>query len=377
MSTRSNSVHLSIAILVCLFLTSVLGASAFAEGTSLPGLTQTESMELLYTDGFSVDCYDGGYQLITMNFDGRQLFTVPEGAEIPTDVPEGATILQLPLSNVVLSTSAGISQVAAIGGLDSVHMVSMKASSCYIEPVVERLNDGRLTTLGDELDYEYLVEHNTSLCVFNGEIDDAVAEKLDGLGIAWFLDHSNRENHPLARVEWTKLYGALLGLDDEAQAVFDENKAIVDALNFDEMSGKTAVAFFINSKGVPQVYNMGDYTCKMIEMAGGTPYPSDLGVGETGRTKMELEAFLTMCKDADYIIYTAGAMGGTPLTVQDIVDRCELIADFKAVADGNVWTSTPNYFQVADALGNMIGELNQILNGAPADTELEYFYHLD
>lgn len=376
MITRSRSA-LSLVVAFCLLLTMVFGVSAWAESIDFSQLTQTGSMELLYTDGFSIDSYEGGYQMITMHFDGRQLLTVPEGAAIPENIPEEVTVLQLPLHNIVLSTSAGISQVAAIDGLDYVHMVSMKASSCYIEPVVERLNDGRLVTLGDELDYEYLVENNVSLCVLSGEIDDSVAEKLDTLGIAWFLDHSNREDHPLARVEWTKLYGALLGLEEQAQMIFDENKAIVDGLNFDEMSGKTAVAFFINSKGVPMVFNMGDYTCKMIEMAGGTPYPSDLGVGETGRTKMELEAFLSMCKDADYIIYTAGAMGGVPTTVQDIIDRCELISDFKAVAEGNVWTSTPNYFQVADALGNMIGELNQILNGADPDTQLEYFYHLD
>lgn len=376
MITRSRSA-LSLIFAFCLLLTMVFGVSAWAESVDFSQLTQTGSMELLYTDGFSIDSYEGGYQMITMHFDGRQLLTVPEGAAIPENIPEEVTVLQLPLHNIVLSTSAGISQVTAIDGLDYVHMVSMKASSCYIEPVVERLNDGRLVTLGDELDYEYLVENNVSLCVLSGEIDDSVAEKLDTLGIAWFLDHSNREDHPLARVEWTKLYGALLGLEEQAQSIFDENKAIVDGLNFDEMSGKTAVAFFINSKGVPMVFNMGDYTCKMIEMAGGTPYPSDLGIGETGRTKMELEAFLSMCKDADYIIYTAGAMGGVPTTVQDIIDRCELISDFKAVAEGNVWTSTPNYFQVADALGNMIGELNQILNGADPDTQLEYFYHLD
>lgn len=358
-----------------LVLMMIFAVSAVAEAPA--SLVQTGSMELLYTEGFTVDYFEGGYKLITMSFNGNRYLTVPEGADVPDGIAEDIMILQIPLKNVVLSTSAGISQVAAIEALDQVHMVSMKASGCYIDSVKERLEDGRLITLGDELDYEYLVEHGVSMCVFGGEIEDETAEKLQGLGIAWILDHSNREDHPLARVEWTKLYGVLFDQEDKAQAVFDENKAIVDGLNFDEMSGKTAVAFFINSKGVPMVYNMGDYTCRMIEMAGGQPYPAELGVGETGRTKMELETFLTMCKDADYIIYTAGAMGGVPMSVQDIVDRCELVGDFKAVADGNVWTSTPNYFQVADALGNMIGELNQILNGAPADTELEYFYHID
>ena len=37
-----------------------------------------------------------------------------------------------------------------------------------------------------------------------------VAEKLKELGINYILDQSTYEDHPLGRVEWAKLYAALV-----------------------------------------------------------------------------------------------------------------------------------------------------------------------
>ena len=48
----------------------------------IPGLTYDHSMELSYAEEFSVDYYNDGYALITINQEG-QFLVVPEGKKAP------------------------------------------------------------------------------------------------------------------------------------------------------------------------------------------------------------------------------------------------------------------------------------------------------
>ena len=58
---------------------------------------------------------------------------------------------------------------------------------------------------------------------------DEVLAKLDELGIPYIADSQHLENHPLGRVEWVKLVGALLDMEDEADAYFNEEVERVQA----------------------------------------------------------------------------------------------------------------------------------------------------
>ena len=72
-----------------LFLTTILlfactvgvqAAEENASPVSIPGLTYDHGMELSYATGFSVDYYNDGYALITIDQEGEFLL-VPEGKE--------------------------------------------------------------------------------------------------------------------------------------------------------------------------------------------------------------------------------------------------------------------------------------------------------
>ena len=85
-------------------------------------------------------------------------------------------------------------------------------------------------------------------------------------GIPYIIDYSSYEEHPLGRVEWIKFYGALLGKEDEAKAIFDEEKKIVDEIKEGENTGKTVAFFYITSNNLVQVKKSSDYIPKMIEI---------------------------------------------------------------------------------------------------------------
>jgi iron complex transport system substrate-binding protein len=113
---------------------------------------------------------------------------------------------------------------------------------------------------------------------------------------------------------------------------------------------------------------------KMVTIAGGK-YILDgkIGVGKTGTTKMEPEAFYAEAGDADIIIYI-WSMGGKPSTLSDFTARSTVLADMKAVKNGNVWCTTPDFFQTSSTIGNIISDINKVLTADENSATDTYTY---
>lgn len=365
-------VPMLIALLAALALTPAL---ALAEGAALGGLTRTGSMELEYAKQFSLDYYEGGYQLITLA-DGMRILTVPEGADTPANLPGDVTVLKQPLCDLLVSSTPITSLISALGRLDSVKYTTTDADGWYIEDVRSAVESGALTYIGSyrEPDFELLAAGMPEFGVFTTMLDNAsdVAEKLTEMGLAYMRDYSTFEEHPLGRVEWIKLYGALLGADAEAQAIYDAQKRQVESLG-SAQTGKTCAIFYITSNGALHVRNGNDYIAHMLKLAGGEYVPGDFNPEGTGVAEMGLEDFYDRAAEADCLLYL-GSMGGKPQTMDEMVARWELLSEFKAVREGNVYSTTPDFFQVSDALGDIIADMNRMLTGD--DAALTYLFRL-
>ena len=68
----------------------------------------------------------------------------------------------------------------------------------------------------------------------------------------------------------------------------------------------------------------------------------------------------------------------TALTsVSELLAKSELLADFKAVKDGNVWCTGKNLFQETTGLGTMIEDIHTILTTEDDSLdELNYMHKL-
>ena len=335
--------------------------------------------ELLYAKNFNVYNYEDGYKLLTLKNDTKYL-VVPEGKTAPSDLVDGITVVQLPIQNLLISSTPTTSLINAMGDLDKIKFTTQKESGWYIDAVVNNMKDGKLVYVGEYKapDYELLAENKPTMSVFSTMLETVpeVVEKLKELNIPYMLDFASEEAHPLARVEYTKLYGALIGTSEEnINKVFDDQVKYVDEISKVERTGKTAVIFYITSKGALYVRNAGDYVTKMLDLAGGDYINPELGPDKTGNTKMEFEEFFATCKDADFIIYI-WSMGGKPENMTQFLEKSELLSEFKAVKENNVWCTTPDFFQIADTLGYMVADINKMLTSTEADEQFTYLFRL-
>jgi len=343
-------------------------------------LVLDHSMELKYAKFFSVDYYKGGYKIAKVQNtpdDFSVMLIVPENMSVPEDAPENAVILQQPVNNILVSSTPVTSLINAIGALDAISLTTYDVDSWYIDDVKKALTDNRLTYIGDYKtpDYEKIVAQGTTFAFFSTMLTDDVKAQLTSLGVDVVLDQSAQEDHPLGRVEWAKLYGAIFNREEAAEEVFNTQDSYVEELLKAEKTGKSVAMFYITSKGALYARNADDYMAKMLEIAGGEYALSDVGVGETGTAKMELEAFYDKAKDADYIIYI-WSMGGKPETLNDFVERAAILSDMKAVQNGNVWCTTPDYFQIQNTIGSMINDIHLMLTADASTDRLTYLFKL-
>ena len=334
------------------------------------------AMALQYAKCFSVDYYKGGYKLIkTAN--GTEMLIVPEGMSVPAEIGESVFVLRQPVTNILVSSTPTTSLINAIGALDAISLTTYDVDSWYIDSVKDALKAGKMTYIGkyQSPDYEKIAASGCDFAVFSAMLTEDVAEQLKRLGVRVLLDMAAEEEHPLARVEWMKLYGAMFNLEEEANRLVQEQVDYVNKIAELEASGKSVAIFYITSKGALYARNADDYMAKMVDLAGGSYALSDVGVGKSGTINMEKEAFYDKAKDADYIIYV-WSLGGKPQTMADLIARADILADFKAVKEGRVWCTTADFFQISNTLGSMINDVHLMLEADENVDTLTYLFKL-
>ena len=346
----------------------------------IPGLTYDHSMELSYAEEFSVDYYNDGYALITINQEG-QFLVVPEGKKAPKGLEKDITVIQQPLNNIYLVATSAMDLFRAIDGIDSIRLSGTQENGWYIQEAKDAMESGKMIYAGkyNAPDYELILSKGCDLAIESTMIyhKPEVKEKLEQFGIPVLVEHSSYESHPLGRTEWLKLYGVLLGKEDLADKLFQEQVDKLKAIEDSESTGKTVAFFYINSVGAANVRKSGDYVSKMIELAGGKYIFNDLGAEEDNSLStmnMQMEEFYAGAKDADYIIYNS-TIDGELTDISQLLEKSSLLADFKAVKDGNVWCTNQNLFQETMELGTMIEDIHTMLTSDDPDLDTLTYMH--
>ena len=360
------------------------GEKELTEGPAISKeLTCKCSMDTEYAEEFRVDYYEdangASYTLLQTIPDETVILVVPEGGNVPGDLDESVIVLKKPVKNLYLVASAAMDMFVNLDALDSIRFSGQKKENWYIPEAAAAMEKGDILYAGkySKPDYELIVSNGCSMAIENTMIFHSpdVIEQLGNFGIPVIVDYSSSESHPLARVEWIRFYGALLGLEDKADEIYREQSELVNSIESEDKTDLTVAYFYITSNNLVQVRKTTDYIPKMIEIAGGKYIFDETEDDGTNRStiNMQLEEFYDKAKDTDVLIYNSSIDGGVE-SVDELIGKWELLKDFKAVKEGNVWCTTNDMYQQSLSIGYMTEDIHAILGGN--EEGLHYIYKL-
>ena len=381
MRKRGMALFLSLLLLLAPACSPAEGGADWERDTDISSeLEYEDSMELLYAEKFSVDYYTGGFALITINSSERYL-VVPEGESSPEDLEKDITVLYQPLDRIYLVASAVMDMFISMDSLDVIRFTGTKAEGWYLEEARQAVESGDILYAGNYSapDYEQILAEGCDLAIENTMIyhTPEVKEQLERFGIPVMVDYSSYETEPLGRTEWVKLYGLLAGREEEAAGAFAGQQEAFASVGNAEDTGKTVAFFYITNSGEVNVRKASDYLPKMIELAGGRYVFSDLGAEDdtaSSTVSLQMEEFYAAAREADYLIYNS-TIDGELSSVEELFGKSELLENFKAVGEGNVYCTTRDLYQSSMELGTMIADIHGMLNGE--EDSLTYLYRLD
>ena len=349
------------------------------EAPEIAGLTFSYTTPLKYAECFTIYNYEDGYMLIDIPESGTY-FVVPENGEVPEGLDEDYIVLQKPLDRIYLAATSAMALFNAVGSLDNIKFSGTNASGWYIDEAVEAMEEGSIVYAGkySAPDYESLVDGDCDLAIESTMIyhTPKVKEMIEELDIPVLVDRSSYESHPLGRTEWVKVYAALTDKEEEAEEFFDKQAEVIEELKDFENTGKTVAFFYVNTDGSVVIRNPEDYIPKMIEIAGGKYVFEDIQTTQTGTSfSITMEEFYAEAVDADYLIYN-GSIDNPIASVDELIAKNSLFENFKAVKEGNVWTTGRSFYQRTDIVGEMISDVNNMLKGS-TDTEMTFLTKVD
>lgn len=324
------------------------------------------------------------------------------------------TVLQQPLTTTYVAASAVMAPLCDLGAVSQIRFSGLREEGWYVDEARTAMEKGSMLFAGkySEPDYETLLREGCDLALESTMIyrSPEVIEKLSALGIPVYIDYSSYEPHVLGRLEWIRVYGALFGHEEKAQQWYASERDRIRAIQKDaetssgeaSQSGKsteksetktsrnskneassigtssgragtdttadlrpTVVYFYVNSSGQIQVRQPHDYIPELLELAGArylAPDMKGLSGSRKSNVTVSLEDFYSSCRDADYLIYSATL--DRPLSsIQELLGKNALFADFKAVKEGHVYTTDKDFYQLSDRMADFAEDVRQMLQG--------------
>ena len=361
---------------------AALALSGCTAASSAPAHTEAlvfdHSYPLDYAAQFTADCYtDGSILLTTPESDAKFLVRPEDAAELEV-VPDDVTILRQPVQNIYLVSTSVMDLFIHLDALDSITLSGTQAEDWYLDEAKQAMESGRIAYAGkySAPDYERILAADCGLAIENTMIyhTPEVKEQLERFDIPVLVERSSYESGPLARMEWIKFYGLLLGKVELAEQAFARQVERIAPLLDQPSTGKRCAFFSITANNLANVRKGGDYVAQMIGMAGGDYVFADLTDSGNNLSTMNLplEDFYAGAKDADVLIYNS-TIEGVVHTTEELIAKCSLLADFKAVQNGNVWCTTQSFFQQSMALADFVLELHTVFTeDAPDAAALQF-----
>ncbi len=376
-------------------LIAVVGCGSGNEGTNggetveevevaFADLTSTGKEQNVYATKFSIEHFQDSekreYSKIDI-FDKKDelntsWFLAPQGVKTVTGLASGVELMTwTDRQNIMVSSSNVMALVNAMDELDRVSMVT-DDTTWYIDEINTAIENGSIQQVGqyDTPDFEKIAvtasQDKVTFAVYSTMIDyvDGLEDNYNTYGIRIMRDQSSSESHPLARVEWVKVFGEILDARESADAIFTAQdtklKETVSKIeNVPESERKTVLVCYIVESGTGLTYKVrkaDDYIMNMVKLGGGATVEG-VPTGTSSAT-VESESFIQYCHDADYMLYS-WTEGGVTATKAWLEQKIDWIKDTNLYKNGNIYKTQPDFYQSIDTIGDIIADVYEMLYG--------------
>ena len=272
--------QLSIIFFILVLLTSC------AEQTA--SLSHKDPITLAYAENFRIDSLAIGIQLSIGEKGGRQWHFILS-KDKPTQLPPGCTWIKTPVQRMLTLAGTDIGMLSLLHQEDRICGVADRRT-VYNSKVLARIASEKIIDFGnqDQLSVERILLSKAQLISYSSFGKDFPHEKelaLAGIVCIPILDW--KEQHPLGKAEWLKVYGYLLGKERNAIALFNQTAENYNRLKAASKKNKLKTNVFSgNQTGEIWFCPAGDsYEAQLIADAGGNyTYKNTRGTGSLSLT---------------------------------------------------------------------------------------------
>ncbi len=284
-----------------------------------------------------------------------------------------------PMCRIICMSSSSVAALSAIGAGEAVSAVS---GLRYMTD--KGLHERGVPDIGYEnsLDYETILSLNPDILVAYtvSGTEPQYLSKLRSLGIRVLVIHDHLEQHPLARAEYVRLFGALTGRLDAADSVFSAVRDRYESLAA-SVGSNEPVKVLMNIPYGDAWYIPGaeNYMSRLVDDAGGEVLGTEPGESRSRVVSME-EAY-ALSLDADMWLNP-----GHCRSVSELVSTHHFFDRFGPVVKGlpvynNTLRTTEeggnDFWETGAVRPDLILEdLVSIFSETPSDS-LNYFFRLD
>ena len=284
-----------------------------------------------------------------------------------------------PMDRIICMSSSSVAALSAIGACDAVSAVS------GLRYVTDRsIHERGVPDIGYEnsLDYETILSINPDILVaytVSGSEPQFIS-KLRSLGVRVLVLHDHLEQHPLARAEYVRLFGALTGRLAAADSVFNAVRDRYEALAA-SVNVRKPVKVLMNIPYGDAWYVPGadSYMSCLIRDAGGEVLGAEPGASHSRVVTMEQAYALSL--DADIWLNPGHCRTlGELMSFHHFFDRFGPLAQELPVYNNTLKNTAGggNDFWESGAVRPdlILEDLVSIFSDTPADS-LNYFFRLD
>ena len=293
--------------ILCLLLTACKQKEEAKQ--SVKSLTEVADSSLMisltYANGFSVSYLQDGIRLVDIqdptkeNSNAYHFALVPKDADI-TDVPNIYTPIQVPVQSVVCMTSLQLSNFISLGACNRVSGISSSRHLFNLE-MNRRIKEGKTAKIGIEgsFDNEIIMSMNPGV-IFISPFKRGGYETMQETGIPLVPHLGYKEMTPLGQAEWVKFIAMFIGMEAEANSLFEDIEQRYNKLKAVAASTERRPVVFSGEIRGGNWYAVGgkSFLATLFRDAGADYFLKD--DNQSGGVTLDFETVYSKAEAADY-----------------------------------------------------------------------------